>query len=1069
MASSTTRSRPGGQHRSLPTLTLFNHPAARLIKTIPPLQPPTRINGHVPTDSLGAGRISNTDVVLADVYGPLSVLMVPDPLDPTIATLVLSVGIQDAKLQGAARRFVLPFRSFQRDSVSGQLISQSQIRGFDAADRTLYPGLGAGLKGLDGGSFWFFEDVGEEGAFDRYRWEKDRVGRRAIWTVWLISTPAPILLHVQNLLQSYPAPLPPLPPWLEEDSGYPWRDTFVALPSASALTPTILKGQLPTDAFVAIQSTSPAAFPVARPLHAIPQVPVEPEHLRGESCISTKATSADIDASDAFQDTLTSSQDQSADPALKTYVDDGPTPTTSQLTVRSRHLRHASSSVTIGDGPEVIMHNAPRTTAISEYRNSLIAVDNLTGQIIGVLASDINLHSSSTGISQPVDVAAMTSSDQVEANAEDEEEIQTPLDEHTRILHSKGAEDVLGMQTAPASTPEEPELPKPSSSDRDITTPRPCTFIHRPAPVYRDAAVASSTVAAPTPPVVMPNIQTEPRSILDVDTFAPPPLPLKQLALRAASRPADITADAPPSRCTSTASAAFFSAESDTEAVSSYDSDALEIDARSITHDNLPTSFISMRGKTAKDIERHRPELLQDQGKARRIDDDDVESDASGSTVGGPAVRMWRKARAKGKKKPSSKSAAAAGAAAQVTQPRQGIKSRQASEMSDRTSKAETAFEALSDNEDSTGAGDDAPPIASLATAEGEAGNVAPLLIRPTGPGHHLPRSALRTDEVRSIEDRVWREALDAGQLPIDAPYTHLAARGDAGFYPSSILSSPPSSVDGSAIELLSAQDKAREAQKKKKRLRQQNQRAERIMNMQGGTVLIEFLAGSSRIGASLIRSAGLDTGAAADQDRVIELQASAKTSEVASNVLGYVPLLPQHLLSFFGLSSTSPQSATNAEAAASKAADAPPSSSYLSGLRLPAFGGLLSDASDWVTNLFSFNSAPATSPTNADSLGDPSRAEEWEYAIPEFDPNSLSSTPRPVYRRKRPVPSAMNGFNISAPLSAASKDVIAESAKVEQAAAQPSTSSNEQRYSILHIDSLGIGRRAFLRGIAGA
>ncbi|CCF48369.1 related to conserved hypothetical protein [Ustilago hordei] len=1065
MASSTTRSRPGGQHRSLPTLTLFNHPAARLIKTIPPLKPPTRLNGHVPTDSLGAGRISNTDVVLTDVYGPLSVLMVPDPLDPTIATLVLSVGIQDAKLQGAARRFVLPFRSFQRDPVSGQLISQSQIKGFDAADRTLYPGLGAGLKGLDGGSFWFFENVGEEGAFDRYRWEKDRVGRRAIWTVWLISTPAPIVLHVQNLLQSYPAPVPPLPPWLEEDSGYPWRDTFVALPSASALTPTILKGQLPTDAFVAIQSTSPAAFSVARRLHAIPQVPVEPEHLRGESCISTKATSADIDALDAFQDTLTSSQDQSADPALKTYVDDGATPTTSQLTVRSRHLRHASSSVTIGDGPEVIMHNAPRTTAISEYRNSLIAVDNLTGQIIGVLASDINLHSSSTGISQPVDVAAMTSSDQVEANAEDKEEIQTPLDEHTRILHSKGAEDLLGMQTAPASTPEEPELPETSSSDRDITTPRPNTFIHRPAPVYRDAAVASSTVAAPTPPVVMPNIQTEPRSILDVNTFAPPPLPLKQLALRAASRPTDITADTPPSRCTSTASAAFFSAESDTEAVSSYDSDALEIDARSITHDNLPTSFISMRGKTAKNIERHRPELLQDQGKARRIDDDDVESDASGSTVGGPAVRMWRKARAKGKKKPSAKSAAAA----QVTQPRQGIKSRQASEMSDRTSKAETAFEALSDNEDSTGAGDDAPPIASSATAEGEADNVAPLLIRPTGPGHHLPRSALRTDEVRSIEDRVWREALDAGQLPIDAPYTHLAARGDAGFYPSSILSSPPSSVDGSAIELLSAQDKAREAQKKKKRLRQQNQRAERIMNMQGGTVLIEFLAGSSRIGASLIRSAGLDTGAAADQDRVIELQASAKTSEVASNVLGYVPLLPQHLLSFFGLSSTSPQSATNAAAAASKAADAPPSSSYLSGLRLPAFGGLLSDASDWVTNLFSFNSAPATSPTNADSLGDPSRAEEWEYAIPEFDPNSLSSTPRPVYRRKRPVPSAVNGFNISAPLSAASKDVIAESAKVEQAAAQPSTSSNEQRYSILHIDSLGIGRRAFLRGVAGA
>ncbi len=47
---------------------------------------------------------------------------------------------------------------------------------------------------------------------------------------------------------------------------------------------------------------------------------------------------------------------------------------------------------------------------------------------------------------------------------------------------------------------------------------------------------------------------------------------------------------------------------------------------------------------------------------------------------------------------------------------------------------------------------------------------------------------------------------------------------------------------------------------------------------------------------------------------------------------------------------------------------------------------------------------------------GDGSRAEEWSMRIPDFDPNSLASTPRPVYRRKRPVPSAMNGFNISAP-----------------------------------------------------
>ncbi|KAJ1018593.1 hypothetical protein NDA16_004875 [Ustilago loliicola] len=1066
MASSTTRSRPVGLPRSLPALTVFSHPAARLVKTIPPLQPPTRINGNVPRDTLGVGRTSSTDVVLTDVYGPLSILVVPDPLDPTIATLVLSVGFQDTILQGAACRFVLPFRSFQRDPVSGELISQSQIKGFDAADRTLYPGLGAGLKGLDGGSFWFFEDVGEEGAFDRYRWEKDGVGRRAIWTVWLISTPAPVVLHVQNLLQSYPAPVPPLPPWLRENNGYPWKDTFVAIPPSSASTSSPRKVELPTVADrIAETSASPTASSSARPLPAIPQVPVKPEHLRGESFNSLKATSANIFASDAPQQLLSLSVDSDAGPVSTDSGKDDATHTTSQLTVRSRHLRDGSSSVTIGDSPEVILRDAPRTTAIPKYRNSLVAVDNLTGQIIGVLASDINLDSPSNVPSEPVDEAVTTSSDDAEADAEDDEEIQTPLDEHTRMLKDKGTEDVLGLQTAPLPMLEERALPEisSSSSELDVTTPRPSTFIHRPVSVYRDAAVESAAPAA----AVVTTIHTRPRSILDVDTFAPPPLPPKQPALRAVSKPADISADAPPSRRTSMASAAFFSAESDAEAMSSYDSDALEIDARSITHDNLPAGFISIRGKAANDIERHRPELFQDRGKARHEDDHDVESDASGSTVGGPAVRMWCKARGKGKKKPSSNATAPASATAQVAQPRHGIKSRQASEMSDRTSKAETAFEAVSDNENAAEAATDTVQTASSATPETEADDLAPLFAHPEGPGHHLPRSALRTDEVRSIEDRVWREALDAGQLPIDAPYTYLAARGNAGFYPSSILSSPRSFADGSAIELLSAEEKAREAQKKKKQ-QQQNQHAERIKNMQGGTVLIEFLAGSSRIGASLIRSAGLNAGTAADEDQVMQSQSSDKSGDGSLNVLDYVPLLPQHLLSFLGLSSTASQPADGNGAALtmSKAADASSSTSYLSGLRLPAFGGLLSDASDWVSNLFSFTSAPATSPTNTDALGDPSRAEEWEYAIPEFDPNSLSSTPRPIYRRKRPVPSAMNGFNISAPLSGASKDVSSESPKVEQAVAQPSTSANEQRYSILHIDSLGIGRRAFLRGM---
>lgn len=1061
MPPSTTRSRPTGLPRSLPTVTVFSHPAARLVKTIPTLQPPTRINGHVPRDTLGVGRTSSTDVVLADVYGPLSILVVPDPLDPTIATLVLSVGFQDAMLQGAARRFVLPFRSFQRDPVSGELVSQSKIKGFDAADRTLYPGLGAGLKGLDGGSFWFFEDVGEEGAFDRYRWEKDGVGRRAIWTVWLISTPAPIVLHVQSLLQSYPTPAPPLPPWLEQN-GYPWKDTFVAIPPAPASTPSHHKEESVTVADGLAHSASPATITSVRPLPAIPQVPAKPVHLCSESFNSPKATPASTDAFDTPpRQALPSSADSDAVLSSSTKLASiDADQSSSQLTVRSRHLRDGSSSVTIGNAPEVILRDPPRTAAIPEYRNSLVAVDNLTGQIIGVLASDINLSSPSNVSSQLGDEVTTPSGDDAEAEAEDDEEVQTPLDEPIRILQDKGVGDTLGLQNVPLSALDDRTLPRNDPGELDVVTPRPSTFTHRPISVYCDTAVISAAI-------IDPIIHTRPRSVLDADTFAPPPLPPKQPARRLMNKPADLTADAPPSRRTSTASAAFFSAESDAEAMSSYDSDALEIDARSITHDNLPASFISIRGKAVNDLERHRPELLQDLSEIRSDDDDGIESDASGSTVGGPAVRIWRKARGKGKKKPSPKTTATTGAAAQGARARRIDKSRQASEMSDRTSKAETAFERLSDNEDSAEATNDTVRKIPPAAAESGHDDLAPLPSRPTGPGHHLPRSALRTDEVRSIEDRVWREALDAGQLPIDAPYTHLAARGDAGFYPSSILSSPRSFADESAIELLSAEDKAREAQKKKKKLQLQNQRAERIKNMQGGTVLIEFLAGSSRIGASLIRSAGLDINAAADEDRLKKSQASTLSSDTAMNVFGYVPLLPQHLLSFLGLSTASQPTAVNMDAVAtSKAAEAPVSTSYLSGLRLPGFGGILSEASDWVTNLFSFSSISATTSANADTVGDPSRAEDWEYAIPEYDPNSLSSTPRPVYRRKRPVPSAMNGFNITAPLPTATKDAVNEMPKPEQGVSQPSTTANEQRYSILHIDSLGIGRRAFLRGM---
>ncbi len=623
--------------RSLPTITVFSHPAARLVKTVPQLQPPVRVNGHVPIDTLGVGRTSPTDVVVTDVYGPLSILVVPDPLDPTIATLVLSVGFQNALLQGAARRFVLPFRSFQRDSDTGELISQSKIKGFDAADRTIYPGLGAGLQGLDGGSFWFFEDVGEEGAFDRYRWEKDGVGRRAIWTVWLISTPAPVVLHVQNLLQSYPAPVPQLPPWLRENNGYPWRDTFVASPPSSAPLELVRSVDSVTSTTNDSEPSafSPAASPplvaTRRPLPTIPQAPTMPKPASLDTTeildVAALPASANLDNKVEFSKAVqmdavnTHPQDDLFQDVGKQDTRDTPhneaQTTPSRLTVRSRHLRDGTSSVTIGNSPAVILRDTPRTISVPEYRNSLVAFDNVTGQIIGVLAFQINLNTPSSEPAEP-DVAQTTSDEEPDADLAEEEvhEAQTPLDEHLHVLHDKSSEHALGLDVGAPQLPEKDDFEE--DDDKNLATPRQSAFFNRPTSMYCDAATT--------------RVLSRPASILANDTFAPPPLPPKQSILRGARVPVQqVSADAPPSRRTSLASAAFFSAESDAEAMSSYDSDAIEIHARNITHDRLPGSFTSVRGKAAhNDIERHKPELLRDEGEH-----EGNASDASGAQLEG--------------------------------------------------------------------------------------------------------------------------------------------------------------------------------------------------------------------------------------------------------------------------------------------------------------------------------------------------------------------------------------------------------------------------------------------------
>ncbi|TKY86846.1 hypothetical protein EX895_004133 [Sporisorium graminicola] len=1044
----TSRSSHPPPARSLPSITIFSHPAARLIKTIPQLHPPNRVNAYVPVDTLGVGRTSTTDVVLTDVYGPLSLLVVPDPLNPTIATLVISVDIQDASLQGAARRFVLPFRSFQRDTVTGELVSHSQINGFDAANRTIFPGLGAGLKGLDGGSFWFFEDVGEQGALDRFRWEKHNVARRAIWTVWLISTPAPVVLHVQHLLQSYPAPVPPLPPWLQQHNGYPWQDNYLQRSLSPAASTEISQPQEISsiqDDFVDTSISPSAPAPRLSPqsdLHA----PLEPQQLRAdssqlsESAATNQQPAAHVVSVVAERPTAvqTHSQDSPAAPVGSKAESSSAHPHPAlNLSVRSKHLRDGSSSVTIGDTPEVILRKPGRASARPEYRNSLVAVDNLTGQIVGILAADIDLGGSpSSSPSALQRIHSGSSHDSADADVDADDEAKTPMDEHTSIWQHKASHEAVGFRSSPPAVLE----------DDALSTPRASTVVRRAVSIYHDPDAKRNP--------------SRPPSVLAIETFSPPPLPPKSPTDPQAL---ETSAIAPPSCRTSTASAVFFTAESDTDAMSSYDSDALEIDARTITHQNLPVRSTSIRARgAAADVEPHRPELLYDP-----YAHDDTASDASGSTVGGPAMRVWRKARGKPKKKPAPKASAA--------RSRPVIKSRQASDISDHTSKAETALEAFSED-DNDGIHESQEKV--LVSEQGGASltssphqyEAKPLPNPETQPGLHLARAQLHTDEIRSVEDRIWREALESDQLPIDAPYTHLAARGEAGFYPSSILSSPRSVADGSAIELFSIEEKARQVQRAKWKQQQQNLRAEKIKNMQGGTVLIEFLAGSSRIGASLIGSAGIDVNSHLVDPCVAESNTEDSSSAVslASNVLGYVPLLPQHLLSFFGLSSGRGEPGNIQNDVVSSAIEVPVatwSSSYLSNLRLPTIP-------DWMTSLFSFNPFAAASATHADEqeAGDPSRAEEWEYVVPEFDPNSLSSTPRPIYRRKRPVPSFVNGFNIAAPASAgaaSSATDAVETVKQGKAStvAKPA-SADENRYSILHFDSYGVGRRAFLRGM---
>jgi hypothetical protein len=681
------------------------------------------------------------------------------------------------------------------------------------------------------------------------------------------SAPAPLITNLQDLLATHPAPVAPLPPWLRD--GATWRDMYLALPA-------------------------PAVADVAEePLAEAEEQTSTPQAAKNGTLISLPP----LPVPSILAPTMLEIPDSAASVKDEASV--------SASTLRIPRLPRAG------------------TPAPSSFRHSLVMLDNLTGDVVGVLAEGVNL-------AVPPSASALSP-----------------------------AASALNAPPRPVAARSAPPPPPPPKEPKELP-------IERAASIYIDSMARRPS--------------SRPGSILGADTFAPPPVPVSKDHL------------APTSRESGTS--VFFSAAESAASESDAESDAEE-------------GFAKLRLDGA---EATRPDLLRDQRREAS-----AASDASGSTVGGPAVRLWCKARGK-KSKPEK----AAPEQVLAAVPRREL---QVSEASVRTSRAETAAEEL---------------CASAAASSDEDAAPQPL-IQALVPA--LPHRA-EASHIRGAEDALWRAAFETESLPLDAPYTHLAASFGT------TKQQKREAVD-EGMEMLSASEAAA----------RQRETREVAPMMRGGTVLLEFLAGS-RIGATLLP----DSSAPAESTAAPVKEENA----MREGVMAYVPVLPAHFLWWLGIS---PSANSHAPAAAPSPAAEP--SAALSSLvalspdvwRLLALPSSLSDtvitgASSAWSGLSSYmslawGSLPALSPSAAsdtDSNGPltPSDvdadavevdSEAWEWQVPAFRPDSLDSTPRPVYRRKRPLPSAMGGFAVRE----ASLDA----------------QQREQRYSIVHYDGEGIGRRA--------
>ncbi|CAD6909480.1 unnamed protein product [Tilletia controversa] len=1051
---------------------VFSHLSVRLIKTLvnsAPDAPP-----------------------LHHIHGPMQLVAVT-PDAPMLPTLILS-------LPG----FTLPFRTFNPGTVGGSGIHDAE------PPRPTYASFGAGEHGLEGPSIWFKEHVTEEGA-----WARKSLGQpAAIWTLYLVGAPSPLATHLQDVLAGWPREMPPaLPRWLTDPAmyGWPWKDQFIQMPLPIALAqpvPVAVSAPRPLPTPPMDNSTSAArSVPNARP-----SIPIKPSKLRSTTVAAqmepplTPPVEETQTLQNVVSETETVSESASAEPEPKKKTSSPPIPPKilrQSVQSSGRGIPRSVDAPLVPSRPIELLPSLPHSTILPSaqynvehnawaeesqavpaaeekrdlaspardvepepasfpdpYRHSLVAVDNETGEVLGILASNIIL---STEQEDEADTTVTkTKDDDVEDDA------ATP--HASRFVESKAL--------PPAKVEPEPL--------RAFTA-------------YRDPDIYS-----PYAPSTDPDKAARPPSTLGVHTFAPPPLPDK----------ADDEAGwAGTGARDSMASAAFFSAAEE------LDSGTDGSEGHAGTDAGAP-GFKLGSDPVLKEVEGYREGLLVDEVAE---EDEGAETDRSGRTVGGLLKRAFKKKNKKGSKKDEKVKEEVAVEELKEQATEQADKGL-AAELSQQPAEEVTQSHPLSANASQSPTALTSSGSMTLEAQEIEASNTLPVLRPKTDPNrlaNHLPRALLRTSALIDVEHQVWADALAQNEIPASAPYTHLAAKATAADEDwtggsrdevavtkaggSNSPVDPDEAVNASSSRAAVVAAAAGEY-------------------IQGGTVLLKFLQGTITASmvnpAQLARYMGggptehAEEPASRTPDAQARPAAAEEPEDLRTGAMAYIPVLPVHLLYYMGIVTEKPaasesslpsaakgaldsvaraagvgfgvgrlwntfiesavgQSSSNATTALSSMTPANVSLDMLGMSRsgvATCWNWVSSAASGALQSVGTAVSTATSAPLVRSSSRDLAVArngnphldydddDDWEVTIPDFDPNSLGSTPRPIYRRKAKsiLPSSTTGFGLAD----------------QQRPAKNSNGNNIngnsidwKRVSIVHFDAKGVGRRAVMGG----